>query len=133
MKLIRDIIQTYFQASVNSSTFASREWQSLSGSCQEEGSSTPRKWQTQFPLVRKFVGSPFLFMNYSLCSLLWWLSFSLAILSQGCHMVRKSGKTKKNDKSQVKIGVFKKSQEKILKNIRFTKFLIFKSLPLVKN
>ena len=29
---------------------------------------------------------------------------------QGCHMVRKSGKTKKNDKSKVKMGVFEKSQ-----------------------
>ena len=50
----------------------------------------------------------------------------------------KSGKTKKNDKSQVKKGVFEKSQEKFLINIKccqfkFTKFLIFKSLPLVKN
>ena len=30
-------------------------------------------------------------------------------------MVWKSGKTKKNDKSQVKIGVFEKSQEKFFK------------------
>ena len=30
---------------------------------------------------------------------------------------KKSGKTKKNDKSQVKMGVFEKSQEKIFKNI----------------
>ena len=42
----------------------------------------------------------------------------------------KSGKTKKNDKSQVKIGVFEKSQEKIKKKNRFfqfkfTKFFIF--------
>ena len=49
-----------------------------------------------------------------------------------------SRKTKKNDKSQVKTEVLEKSQEKILKNIRFcqfkyTKFLIFKSLPLEKN
>ena len=50
----------------------------------------------------------------------------------------KSGKTKKNDKSQVKMGVFEKSQEKFIKNIRFfqfkfTKFPTFISLPLVKN
>ena len=31
-------------------------------------------------------------------------------------MVRKSGKTKKNDKSQVKMEVFEKSQEKSGKN-----------------
>ena len=50
-----------------------------------------------------------------------------------------SGKTKKNDKSQVIIGVFKTSQEtwKIYKKFRFcqfkfTKFLIFKSLQMVK-
>ena len=30
---------------------------------------------------------------------------------QGCHTVNKSGKTYKNDKSQVEIGVFEKSQE----------------------
>ena len=38
---------------------------------------------------------------------------------QGCHMVRKnqenSGKTKKNDKSQVKVGVLEKSQETFIK------------------
>ena len=53
----------------------------------------------------------------------------------------KSGKTKKNEKSQVKVGVFEKSHKnsgKKLKNIRFcqvkfTKFLIFKSLRMIKN
>ena len=33
------------------------------------------------------------------------------------HGQEKSGKTKKNDKSQVKMGVFEKSQENLLKNI----------------
>ena len=45
-------------------------------------------------------------------------------------MVRKSGKTKKDDKSQVKMGAFEKSQEKVKKKNRFcqfkfTEFLIF--------
>ena len=33
------------------------------------------------------------------------------VYEQGCHMVRKSGKTNKNDKSQVKMGFFGKSQK----------------------
>ena len=50
----------------------------------------------------------------------------------------KSEKNKKNDKSQVKVGVFEKSQEIFFLNIRFcqikfTKFLILKSLQKVKN
>ena len=58
------------------------------------------------------------------------------------HGQEKSGKTKKNDKSQVKFGVFEKSQEKVSKiffkntrfcQFKFTKFLIFKYLQLVKN
>ena len=52
----------------------------------------------------------------------------------------KSGKTEKIDKSQVKIGVIEKSQQKSgkkLKNNRFcqfkiTKFLLFKSLQIVE-
>ena len=32
--------------------------------------------------------------------------FTKRTKAQGCHMVRKSGKTKKNDKSQVKMGGF---------------------------
>ena len=63
-------------------------------------------------------------------------------------MVRKSQEIKKSleklrkmikvRKDQVKMRVFEKIQEKFLKNIRFcqfkfTKFLIFKSLRLVKN
>ena len=54
---------------------------------------------------------------------------------QGWHMVSQSQeirKTKKNDISQVKMGVFGKSQEKFLKYIKFTKFIILKSLSLVK-
>ena len=48
-----------------------------------------------------------------------------------------SGKTKKIDKSQVKMAVFEKSQENFLKTKRFkfqiTNFIIFRSFPLVKN
>ena len=49
-----------------------------------------------------------------------------------------SGKTKKNDKSQVKTGVFEKSQEKSRKNykkhqILSVQILIFRILRLVKN
>ena len=50
--------------------------------------------------------------------------FSLWWDIQGCHMVKKSGKTKKNDKSQVKIWVFekvKKSQENKLKSLQLVK------------
>ena len=54
------------------------------------------------------------------------------------HGQEKSVKTKKNDKSQVKKGVLKKDRNISLKNIRFfqlkfIKFLIFKSLRMVKN
>ena len=51
------------------------------------------------------------------------------------HGKEKSGKTKKNDKSQVKIEVLEKVRKK--KNrfcqYKFTKFFIFKSLQIVKN
>ena len=55
---------------------------------------------------------------------------------------KKSGKTKKNDNSQIKMGVFKKSQEKvriffflniIFCQFKFTAFLVYKYLQLVKN
>ena len=57
------------------------------------------------------------------------------------HGQKKSGKvrkTKKNEKSQVKMGVFEKSQEKIIKklqvlSVQIYNLLIFKSLPLIKN
>ena len=54
------------------------------------------------------------------------------------HGQEKSGKTKKNDKSQVKMRVLKKVRKKFLKKTRFrqfkfTEFLIFKSLRIVKN
>ena len=38
--------------------------------------------------------------------------------------VRKSGKTKKNDKSQVKTGVFEKSQEKSRNNLKKTSDIV---------
>ena len=51
--------------------------------------------------------------------------FTKRTKAQGCHMVRKSGKTKKNDKSQVKKVRFYQ--------FKLTKFLIFKSLRIVKS
>ena len=52
----------------------------------------------------------------------------------------KSGKTKKNDKSQVKMGVFEKSQEKSRKSlkkqilsVKFTNSLYSNSKKLIKN
>ena len=50
----------------------------------------------------------------------------------------KSGKTKINDKSQEKMGVFEKKTGNLTKKVRFcqfkfTKFLIFKSFQMVKN
>ena len=52
------------------------------------------------------------------------------------HGQEKLGKTKKNDKSQVKIKVFEKSQEKNLKkhqilSVQIYQILIFKSLRMV--
>ena len=58
--------------------------------------------------------------------------------------VRKSGKTKKNDESQEKMGLFEKKSGKVRKfdeikkkvqicQLKFTNFLIFQSLQMVKN
>ena len=47
-------------------------------------------------------------------------------------MVRKSGKTKKDDKSQVKMGAFEKSQEKIKKKTDFVSSNLQNSLYFLK-
>ena len=41
--------------------------------------------------------------------------FTKRTKAQGCHMVRKSGKTKKNDKCQVKMGGFCKKSGNLFK------------------
>ena len=48
-------------------------------------------------------------------------------------MFRKSGKTKKNDKSQVKMRVFEKNQEKSGNWTKFENSLDFVSLDLLKS
>ena len=60
---------------------------------------------------------------------------------QGCHKVRKSGKTKNNDKIQEKMGVFEKKSgnlTRLKKKVRFCqfefkKFIFFQSLQMIKN
>ena len=48
------------------------------------------------------------------------------ILTYQCRVVTWSGKTKKNDKSQLKIGVYEKSQEEIKKKNQILSVQIYK-------